>query len=628
MPSSLGRRKFSQIDAFNRVAERQALAPVDLPIRGPWEGYTPDLEPSVAGLNHSTGTTSGLVAEGEYLTQDLGWVRLDPTNLPLGDDGAGAADLAATDPQRIHSLDKFLRFPAGGDNNLTATTADSGGGAENSHIFKLDSGTWQIVTPTNRVADGGGITAANFTYTEDQFPDVATFSGGFTSTVSGPGGAGPNVAQPVQIICTGGSSNVMFWPSWNNVPTVVDSFDHLIERARVVGGWAATYTNFKAASAAVIQGRAAYLNVWLNGTQHPRRFMCSAVGDPTNIVSTAQGTQTIDAIELGGTGIALSRLGNVLAGYFSDGVVFYTRTFNPLAPFTPEYVSHNLGLLGNRAFTHIEEGVHFGIFEQGWYIIQETGEIIEMGLNKKGNNQLRKWQRTFYNNLDWSKAHHTNVSWESYNRRLRISFYTTGSDTPTVWIYDLDYDRVWPAFNYSAQAPLSQATFNSVTVAISYSAQLGTTYASWLGIPYGALLSQEGRDAVVHGDRNGYVYIRDPSQGGQIEDTLGNSTYPSYTYESFMMPVDGPGPWKESDRLEVEHTNVNGPDATLTIKVDDQSFSLVRDLRDNNFGSGGVAYITATLGGTHHGFKVSGTGPVVLRGFMYRYTPKFGDVVR
>ena len=612
MPSNL-----AAIRRLRGLAEALAAEERSEVVEG-WLGYAPDIEPGLAGLRSCTTGTFGLLPKGENLIHETGWSRVDPTNLPLGDDGAGVGDLAATAPQAVQHIGFFQRSPVV-DNEMVFITQDQNRDpTEVSHVFRLPSTvTLAVVPPRN------GYAAPTFTPISlgaDDFVDDATFALGASAAGYGAAAGRGAVAQPVYFFVNE-NNLVGMWPCFRGA--VVTEYDFPIEAIGAV-------TGFMAASCEAFDGRMCYLNVASTGGPYigtfPNRMVFSCIGDGANISPAVVGAGFIDADEMPGVGLRVMRLGDHLAGYFSSGIVMYVKHQPPLAPFAIRYITHQVHILGKRSVCAIDRARHFVIADQGWFIIQSDGTIQEIGhIQTQGGANPHRWINDFFATLNREKPEHVSVEFDAVPSLVRISFPSLGSEVANVvWYYDVDSDRVWPAADYNDQRIQSQIVAPSmIDPALAWSAMT----ASWgsTSAPWGSFAARLGFPVAWHGTRNGYVYIRDDSMNHLREKDDGTTVAPGFSYVSPQVPIGGAWEWKEARRLDVEYVNVGGPDMTLAFEVDDRSSSVTRSVQVPPTDDAGVAYYaTAGLGGTHHGFRVSGTSPVALRRFRYTYVPRLG----
>lgn len=614
MPSRLATRirqpgaRSAMGDALRRDVQEEV-------IRGPWPGYIPDVEPGLLPWGAMVGSSSGLIARGEVLVPDIGWSRVDPTRLPLGDDGAGVGDLAATAPQNINHLAYFNRQPAT-DNEIVAITEDENRDpTEISHVFRLPASLqWAVVPPRN------GYAAPTFTpwsLGADDFVDSATFSLGASAAHYGAAAGRGAVAQPV-FYFVNENNPVAMWPCFR--AAVVNEYDYPIAAIGAL-------TNFTAATCAALEGRMCFGNVSYGGVDYPQRMQHSAIGDGAAVDPAVVGAGFVDASEMGGQMLRLLRLGDALVGYFESGIVVYTRSYNAIAPFNPpQYLTTEVAALSKRSVCAIDRDRHFIIAEQGWFLLDSNG-LTELGLlQAPGGVAIRKWQDTFYASVNLQKKQHISTVYDGTHHLVEISFPFIGGDVAdTSWLYDTLGDRVFPAFTYGAQAVQSQLVAPSVVdPALTWGSAVGS-WGSFVG-SWGSYAARKGFQTRFHGDRNGFVYVRDESQGFARSDTAGVAQQPGYAFLSPQKAPVAPAEHVEANRFEVEYVNAGGPVATLTVFVDDRSATGARSLQDAAAGKAGVAFLAlANLGGTHHAVGVSGTAPVALRGMRYVFVPTKGE---
>lgn len=622
MPSSLAEIRRSATERARRAAALGGER-VEEVVRGPWLGYVPDIEPGLVPYNAMVGSSSGLFARGELLVPDLGWARVDPTRLPLGDDGAGVGSTAAFRTQAIQHLGFFNRQPSL-ENELIVVTQDEGGGAENSNVFRLplDTVTWSTVPPRGGYAAPalpGGF--GQWSLGADDFVDEAVLSSGFNLTSTSGSfyadAAGRGVVgQPIYFFVNE-SNLVAAWPCFR-VATVTE-YDYPIE---AIG----TIVNFRAATCEALEGRMCYGNITTSTGTFPQRMWFSAIGDGAAISPGVVGAGFKDATEMSGRLLRLRRIGDSLAGYFESGIVLYQRTFNPLDPFNLVYLTTQVNVVGKRAVCTIDRDRHFVIAEQGWFLLDSNGQLVELGLLQTGTGTVRKWLDTFYANLNAEKLEHVSCVYDPTIDAVQISFPSRDSDVADmVWLYDHNLDRVFPMADFGVQAIQSQVVANSiVSAALTWDTVPGT-WATILGT-WASYSARRGYRTRYHGDRTGRVYVRSEAKGFAREGVSGSNVQPPYAYVSPKRPIISPAEWAEANRIEAEYVNVLGTSISLGVNVDGRTVTGARSAQAVPDGESGVAYVAiANVGGTHHQFSISGTSPVALRGFRYVVTPVKGE---
>jgi hypothetical protein len=614
VPSSLASR-LRQPGVRAKIGALLATETHEEALRGPWPGYIPDVEPGLLPWNAMVGSSFGLIARGELLVPDVGWSRVDPTRLPLGDDGAGVGDLAAVAPQAINHLGYFNRQPTT-DNEIVAVTQDENRDpTEISHVFRLP-GTlqWAVVVPRN------GYAAPTFTpwsLGANDFVDSATFALGASAAHYGAAAGRGAVAQPV-FYFVNENNPVAMWPCYRGA--VVTEYDYPIAAIGAL-------TNFQAGTCAALEGRMCFGNVSYGGVDYPQRMVHSAIGDGAAVDPAVVGAGFVDASEMPGQLLRIIQLGDGLVGYFESGIVIYSRTYNALTPFNPpQYLTFQIGALSKRSVCAIDRDRHFILAEQGWYMLDGNG-LTELGLlQAPGDISIRKWQDTFYAGVNLEKKQHISLAYDATHHLVEISFPSAGaSEADTSWLYDTLGDRVFPTYTYGAQAVQSQLVAPSVIdPALAWGSAVGS-WGSFVG-SWGSYAARKGFQTRYHGDRSGFVYVRDESQGFARSDTAGVAVQPGYAFMSAQKAPVAPAEHVEAHRFEVEYVNVSGPSATLTVEVDSRSAAGVRSLQGAAAGKAGVAFLAlANLGGTHHSLSVAGTAPVALRGMRYVIVPTKGE---
>jgi len=615
VPSSLaGNRPFGRGGRAAAVAAYAAEETSEV-VEG-FLGYTPDLEPGLVGLRGGAVGTFGLLPKGETLIHETGWSRVNPANLPLGDTGAGTAALAAAAPQAVNHLGFFQRSPVV-DNELTAITQDMGG-AQNSHVFRLPTTTvWANVPPRGGYPVGASLpTATAISLGVEDFVDDATFSLGASAAGYGSAAGRGAVAQPVYFFANE-NNLVGMWPCFRL--GVVTEYDYPIEAIGAI-------TGFRAASCEAFDGRMCYLNIVYSGGTFPNRLWFSVIGDGSNISPGSVGAGFIDADEMPGVGLRVLRLGNGLAGYFTSGIVLYSKHQPPLAPLQLQYVTHQVHILSKRSVCAIDRTRHFAMADQGWFIVGDGGEIAEVGrVQSPSGASVHKWIADFFNTLNRQATEQISCEFDAVPGFVRISFPSRESAVAdTVWYYDVKSDRVWPAADYAAQRIQSQIVAPSTVVAAT---SWGAMIPSWgsTSAPWSSFAARIGFPVAWHGTRAGYVFVRDDSQGPLRMKDDGTSVAPAFSYVSAKPAIGGSWTWKESRRLDVEYINVGGPDFTLAVAVDERSSSVTRSAQLPQVDQAGNTYYALVgIGGTHHSIRITGTAPVALRRFRYTYIQQLG----
>lgn len=608
MTSGLARRTFQAQRFARKIAESEHRDPVEVRAEPSFQGYAPDLSDRLVDLRFAN-RLNNFLDRGGTLTHSPGWesVEADASanqGLPLGHGWSSGS--GASTPQAVNRLGDFFRDPSGSPirEELLAATADSATVVgETAHLFRFNPDAsppqWEEIAK-----DAGASTTLAFG--ESETPDSATFSNGIPGTVD----------EPVRILCSL-AQNVVFYPHSSGSDTY--------------GERVSSPSSFRARSVAVLAGRALYLHTSEGGTLHVRRLRHSIVGDAADVADSSVGAGFLDATELSGEGVAVRRLADQGVGYFTDGIVFYRRTGNALAPLEIEYVSDRVGLLGTHAVTEISEGIHFLVSNQGWYLLDATGELREVGMLDLGGRRIRKWTDTFFQLLNWDEKDRVLCTFDARDRIVYVSFPSGSASSPDrVWQYRIDTDTVWP--DRYQETGYTDLTPTSMTVAArglgetnTWSSQSGT-WAEAVGT-WSDYEVPKGERGLVHGTRGGFVFQHDPSlvDRRQEEDRSGPSgldaVKPFCEWESSFLAFGDAIAWKSAERFDVEYVGVSMGDAVLRVDtLPTGSHSVSRSMGEAPTGQSGVATTSpASLGGTHHRVAIVKRAPVKVRMLRYRF---------
>ena len=238
-----------QIFQQHRERARASIQVKKVPIRGPWAGYMPDIDPYNAPISGCADIT-GLVARpsrfgtGEVLRPDAGYAPTGSVHasagLPLDTNTAGAsttqitllAQFNRTTPTGTHSDDH--------DVTLLAVKAGNGTAANTLELYRLlpsDGTTWQKVSGSFS-GDGGTDPALSLgpRATREILPDWAVMPAGATARTAYSGQVGGSgVIEPVFVWCglAGGAAlgdRVMMYPVNTGSGTEDGDFEPLTDR--------------------------------------------------------------------------------------------------------------------------------------------------------------------------------------------------------------------------------------------------------------------------------------------------------------------------------------------------------------------------------------------------------------
>lgn len=547
---------------------RQGMAPVQIRILNPWEGFTPDV--SYHGLQPSgTSGWRGLMVWGEYLlTRDgfeavrdgTGEVSFGFDSTVLGYDeavlGGGTIERwadptragAGAERQPVAVIGWFYndrtnpgRREAFVITNTTArVTAGSGGAAPFSEyngffLRRLDqTDTWGTIQFTDLAATADTEDSPP-RWTTDEVIDWALFPqdiSDFTPTAPyvifcakdpGPG----NTAYAAD-----GGQSVMVYPSMTDATTYTSMAVAAaqLEAAAGVSQDADVQHGIGARSVTVFDSRAMYLNTLENldpgaspFVNQPRRVRWSAIGHPflldpgyENSTGTIFGVGAgfMDLDEWEGEGVRIEVMGRTaVACYLDTGVAFLRRTGRPEQAFEREIISQDRGLLATRALVNIGQGIHFGIFTDGWFFLDESGQWREVGLAQTERQSVYKWKETFYEQLIRGQVHKLAVAYDPLRKMIQVAWCAadvpTGGDADelnTVWYYDLTSDRVYEnTYTEDYADDMTPRAWAVIPPDIHEPNVLAGTDAGVVA----EYLAQANERIVVHGDATGRCFAQD-----------------------------------------------------------------------------------------------------------------------
>ena len=311
------------------------------------------------------------------------------------------------------------------------------------------------------------------------------------------------------------------------------------------------------------------------------------------------------------------------------------------APDDIQVLTTKRGVLGTHAVTDIGSNTHFGIFTDGWWLLDSSGRWREAGVGEVGGVPVEKWKKDFYSNLYFNNRHRLQVEYRHETRQVYIAYPKLDSgyedpavagaeDITDVWIYDIDTDRV-----FKEKYPVT-CWGNYTTQITSGLIWSGAGAIFWSDVGLGSWAAQGstfGVRALVHGTLEGYVELHDPSliTRDQRQTAPVVVTSPTYNYVTHCRNFDkGARNLYTADRLLMEYINASSPNPTF--RVFGQGLSGQEGAVDISRGSPGdteTAERFFRFTSQHIGFQVRGTSPVLIRSFDLDYysdevEPRFG----
>jgi hypothetical protein len=637
MPSRLATTTANQLTLVKLRQQIQAVAGTGvqtLPIRGPFTGFTPDIDPNLLDGTTFRSLTNCLARShgndhGEVLGLPDGYRQVDAARLPLGD-GSTLPASPVTDATAVVRIDQCTRFAPTGHASpgeftgefiptgmvVTAGTGTAGTG----NMYRINAaGQWVQVAPAASMTATTRQLSANRDGRTTSFsmPDSCTAPFGAVARAANTAGNDDKQSGPISEPCwifTNDVDEVMVFPA-STVGTLAGThvYEPLVDHISSVDLDAGGTSGFKCKSVETWNGRIYFLNTSEANTRRSQRLRRTAkfTADPmTSIV----GAGFYDFREFQGEGLRIETLGDVLAVYFSDGVAFMRPTGNPTSPDEPQVVATERGLLGTHCVTAIGRNVHFGIFTDGWWLLDQSGRWQEVGVSQIQGKQVPKWRQTFYDNLPLTFRDRIYCYYDQPSNLVYIAVPTLDANSPEeVWIYDPTSDRVFLE-NYAVTcfgsfAPVLVAAVTIDALPGTIDSLVGTidSFGSVVGFP----------KARLHGDPTGFVYSH-----SRTVDGFDSATNPAVVQDpswSFGLGLRSPAGMRNLtsiDRVSLEYFN-HGNLANVSLQVlgpsadGSQTRSVLLTGGDNENVRVRDAWFRYST--TEPGLTVSGTGEYHIR---------------
>jgi len=597
----------------------------------PWQGHCPDSNPITADISMFL-DCRGLMPYHGVLTIDAGFEKYEDeaaATLPLGGSNIGPTAPSSGTPltnttialaQPVIGFGEIIRRDVGTDRNwlycitgVSALTAGTESPVGFVWAYSPLTDAWENV-PWNDADTSGTEIAAD----RDQLYDTAFYPFGGTG-ISGGDRPGMLVicdttkGDEVYVVDPG--ANLLVPPSGLQPPGEYDTWGQI------------NAATFKATSVEVLDGRVCFLNTDEDSGSEKNRVRFSAVRltDPTDF--TAPGAGSIDWGDFTGDGLRILRLADVGVCYFTDGVGFLRRNFQQNRPFLLQYLTTTRGLLSTFAVCKINEDIHFGLFTDGWYYLKSDGSFTEAG-NRQGT-QENRWFDTFYGSLDRDNIHRLTISYDRYFHRVRVAWPNKVSGLQDIWVYDIDTDSVWPDQIY-------EVTQWGITDPVL---EIGDTWSSAAGqwIEYGGSWLDAGPTfgdrTVIHGDSNGYTFIRNNGVTTQALPTLVEPLVQdiAWSITTHKPEFGDPQTMVVSGQTRILHrgmTSSPGVSFTLGVSTEDGvSYTETLNMGTDNLPDVGVPISQYT---NHHvssprlGLVISGVGPPHIYSLQLTLMPETG----
>jgi hypothetical protein len=600
MVSNYGRRR-SQTERYNARQERKRdvqSRTVLVQSKPPFLGWCPDLPMEMAALNgYRDGY--GVIGQpwrgglGYYLRPDDGWKTLG-TTLPLASGRAcvGLADI------RLDSGDyEGYAIHAG----VTSTTAIT--------MSRLQTNvTWATVTKD---------AAANTLQTDrDVLFDSCVFPYGAPTRSSA-------INQAVIIWAGSNEDNnpveVLVTPDATGVGTY-DELDRF-----------SALDPFMAASVCTFESKVLFLNTDEAGTAYPFRLRYSAEGTADPDPAEA-GSGYYEFVEFNRPGLKVRPIGGKVACYFGDGMAFLRPTGIPGDAFTLDYLTKERGLMSKGSVIPVADDVHFGIFTDGFWLVNSVGQWRRVGAVNVGGQSFDKFWATFISELAVGQRHRIAITYDAVRRMVRIAYPTTSEaenkNVVNITLNEGD-DVAWRDFYTSPVTAWGRwaTLIRSATTWADLDAA-GTTWAELFtsGTLWSDFLAAYGTSTVIQANDAGYVFQRDPVLFTQ------NGVTPAWLLD--FHPLNA-SPNINTDQIlrafYARYRDVQGPGLGIIVSGNgDYQQSISMALTEGAT----TPYTQETLEAqfyiraSSHGLRLTGTAPFLIGGFATRFELEQGMDLR
>jgi len=606
-------------------------------VRGPFLGYQPDVDP-----NTTDGTTFGDLTNvlarahgedhGEVLGLPDGYRQIDSARLPLGDTTPPAATADADPVVRLDQLSRVA--PTGhatpgdlaGEFTLTPMAVTAGDGTTNAsgNMYRISAaGQWTAVVDSDSTSSARALKAGRDGRSPNSpsMPDSCTAPFGATARAANTAASNDDLQSgPIQEPCwifTNDVDEVMVFPAATS-QTLLGTHDYEplcddTSSPSLDGGGA---DGFKCKSVETWNGRVYFLNTSEAGTRRQQRLRRTAkfTADPD---PTIVGAGFYDFREFQGEGLRIEALGDVLAVYFSDGVAFMRATGVPTSPDEPQIISNERGLLSTHGVVSIGRNVHFGIFTDGWWLLDQSGRWQEVGVSNSNGKIIPKWRQTFYETIPSDQRHRIYCYYDQPNNLVYIAKPTLDEPDPEeVWIYDPTSDRVfkenYPVTCFGTFTPRSQEGITIDALPGTIDSLVGTidSFGAIAGFP----------KVRVHGDLNGFVYQHRRDISGY--DSAASPPVvqePTWSFDFGVRSLAGFRNLTSVDRVSLEYFNhENDNFVSVTVAGPTADGSQTRTVRLNGGNHEDVRYRDAWFrySSMAPGLTVSGVGEFHIRAVM------------
>ena len=562
-PSSLG---YNQPKSESRAQAVADVVSAVQPLRAqaPWQGFVPDLDVAHLGASAARdiegliprGDESGL---GEVMGKFPGFNHVDSTYAATG---TGVLGDHANTTNDITGLFMFARTNGSGliagefDDTTIAITGGNDTTAGSCQVYRIkpSTGLWDEIT------EGGGGTPASIALTGSYPGKVASSLAQLMSFAVMP--ASPTLRAGLTAV-DAGTPTLVFTNNHDNVKMYAvqaggSSEDGTYEDLTEALGTGTS--GFKARSVTAWGDRLNFLNTSESGSRHRQRLRRTAIGDP-DPDPALDGSGAIDFQDFQEDGLRVEGLGNVLACYFGDGVAFVRRTFQSVSPYTTQIITKSRGLLSTHSLADLGGGIHFGLFTDGWFFLNENGQFQEAGIASIDGIPTPKWRDTFFNRLDMDERDRIDVRYVAREQQIYMTLPMDGAtENQEVWVYDIKGDRV-----FTRTIPATK--FGSTNLQLSSGTTIGSlagTIGSLSGI-IGSFAPTFGLESFIHGTATGMVVAHDKDLTTIIDTANGGNATESWKYSTVLTGLGGPRFLKTVREIIIEFVLVTS--GSFTVKL-------------------------------------------------------------
>ena len=575
---------------------------VPIRIGSPYQGMVPDLDPNVAPVSGFSSIV-GLIARpdpnsnGEVLTADAGFGRLDPDNLPIvtGTGSHTAVTMLGSFNRTTNAGAKTAGTEYDGP-TLLALVGGDGATAGSAELWRLkpSDGTWEQVPYS-----ANGAAAQESMASQDFLSDWAEFPAGAPGRTADSGA----ISEPVFVWCNL-IDRVMVYPVDDGVVAGIEdgAFEPLSDRFS---------DDFRAATVEHFGGRLYFGNTIEGGVQHRQRIRRTSLFT-ANVLETLPGAGAFDIRDFSGDLLRLEKLGDVMAAYFTDGVAFVRTTDVATAPDGTQLLREKRGLLSTHSVVSVGNQEHFGVFDDGWFFLDPSGRWTEAGLTEIDGVLVPKWKETFYQLIDMTQRERTVVDYDG--RYVRIAFTAKGdTDNQQVWIFDPRGNRV---FQDRYPVVCWGSTDGQIRAATAWEDMVG----SWDDGQTGSWASQGavfGLKALHHGTPDGYVLSHNYDlatrfmSGAQLSDE-----HPTFQVAGVLSSGGDSTLVKRALKLWVEQIHSGTESVVMGFSGDSGEGQESGSVDFSAFGSVGdinTVFRTFNFSSTNLRFFLIGTSPVRIR---------------